>query len=579
MVEPSPAPTDMLAPMALERARILAPVMLISMFGWLGLLALTGRMTITLAVVNVVMCSVVALVVLVSRRALSRHLGHALCAVLWWAPVTCTLVAAWVTPAPLYATILPLEIIGTVVLLDTRWVVGSLLATVAIWVPLTLHGGNDAAMFILTAVTAVAFAITMQILMRRAILREATSAASLAFQLTERTRLEQQLLHSQRMEAVGTLAAGLAHDMNNVLASITTFAGLLDDEVRSESGRADLHQIIRQSLRGAELTRGLLAFSQRGQYRKQTIRVDDIVLEILPMLERTLPRSIVLRHELEGAKVCVEGDPVQLGQALINLGINAADAMNNHGTLVIATWVVELGQDAATALELTAGRYALLRVSDTGCGMDDATRRRVFEPFFTTKPAGKGTGLGLSTAWGIAKTHHGTISVASTEREGSTFCIYVPAIDATIPSRSLPVITRSTQIERICTVLVVDDEDAVRAGTVRILERIGLSALQACNGEEALEQYRDHAAVVDLVILDMGMPVMGGAECFRKLREHGAVPVLIATGYAIDTDVQDMIARGAGLIEKPYLSKDLIREVTRMLDMAKDARRSPRPLP
>ncbi len=561
--------------MALERVRILSPPMLIAMLVWAGIVIGRGRMTNALAGLEVAVCSGVTAIIFVSRLEVGRRWGHALSVALWWAPVAFTLAAAYSSRQPLAAMLLPLEIIGTVVLLDTRAVAASLLVTLAIWIPLAVRGGDDAALHIMIAVTAVAFAIAMQILMRRAILREATTAASLQFQLAERMRLEQQLLHSQRLEAVGTLAAGLAHDMNNVLAAIASFAGGLDGEVRSERGRADLDQIVAQSLRGAELTRGLLAFSRRGQYRKQTIRVDDIAREVVPMLERTLPRSIALRHELNGDKVCVEGDPIQLGQALINLGLNAADAMKGTGTLVIATSIVELDRDAATALALTPGRYARLRVSDTGRGMDEATRLRVFEPFFTTKPAGTGTGLGLSAAWGIAQAHDGTISVESTEGEGSTFCIYVPATEATIPSRALPVIERSIRIEKVGTVLIADDEPAVRAGTVRILERMGLSAIQACNGEEALAQYHGHAAAIELVILDMGMPVMGGAECFRRLREASAVPVLIATGYAIDTDVQEMMARGASLIEKPYPSNALVREVTRILESAKAAKLSP----
>ncbi len=574
MIEPPQQPTDVLAPIALERARIMSPAVLLAMVVWAGIVIARGRMTNALAGLEVALCTGVIAIVFVSRLEVGRRWAHALCAALWWAPVTFTLAAAYASPQPLAGLLLPLEIIGTVVLLDTRSVVGSLLLTLAIWIPLAVRG-DDGPIYIMTAVTAVAFAITMQILMRRAILREVMTAASLQFQLAERMRLEQQLLHSQRLEAVGTLAAGLAHDMNNVLAAITSFAGSLDDEIRSDKGRADLDQIVAQSLRGAELTRGLLAFSRRGQYRKQTIRVDDIAREVLPMLERTLPRSITLQHELNGAKVCVEGDPIQLGQALINLGLNAADAMDGHGTLMIATSIVELDQDAATALAIPAGRYARLRVSDTGRGMDEATRSRVFEPFFTTKPGGTGSGLGLSAAWGIAQAHDGTISVESTRGEGSAFYIYVPATAATIPSRALPVIERSLRIEKVGTVLIADDEPAVRAGTARILERMGLSAIQACNGEEALVQYQDHAAVIELVILDMGMPVMGGAECFRRLREASAVPVLIATGYAIDTDVQDMIARGASLIEKPYPSNALVREVTRILEIAKAAKQSP----
>ncbi|MEJ7598208.1 MAG: response regulator [Kofleriaceae bacterium] len=568
MTAPALDSQGVLAPVAYERARMLAPIMFVAMVAWLGFLAITGELTPITTVVDAFCCSLAGVIALLARRSRFARHGDVLLAVLWCAPVISTLVAANHAPGPLYAMLLPLEIVGTVVLLDTRWVVGLLGALLGIWIAMNL-GGRDAAVYILVVVTATTFAIAMQIMLRRAILEHATTASELTFQLAERNRLEQQLLHAQRMEAVGTLAAGLAHDMNNVLASITSFAGLLDDEVQSTRGRSDLEQIVQQSMRGAELTRGLLAFSRRGQYRKDTIRVDDIVLEVLPMLERTLPRSIEVSHNLAGGQHCIEGDPVQLGQALINLCLNAAEAMTGRGTLSISTAITELSGEAATTLALTPATYARLQVTDTGVGMDAATRLRVFEPFFTTTPAGDGTGLGLGGVWGIIPAQGGVVAVDSTKGSGATFSVYLPVSLARGPSRLLPVMMRTSQLDRIGTVLVADDEPAVRAGTVRILQRMGLSALEAANGEEALAQFTDHAAVIDLVILDMGMPVMGGAECFRKLREHSQVPVLIATGYAVDEHVQEMVASGASLIEKPFPANDLIRAVGDLLERSR----------
>jgi CheY-like chemotaxis protein len=367
------------------------------------------------------------------------------------------------------------------------------------------------------------------------------------------------------MDAVGTLAAGLAHDMNNVLASIASFASLLEGEVDSPRGLADLEQIVAQSLRGAELTRGLLAFSRRGKYRKETIRIDDVVRDILPIVARTLPRSIELRDELAGGALCVEGDPVQLGQVLLNLSLNAAHAMDGRGTLAIAAGVVAIDGGAAARIGVVPGRYAQFQVTDTGVGMDEATRRRVFEPFFTTKPAGKGAGLGLSTVWGIVQSHQGAVAVESRPGHGSTFTFHLPVTSAAAPARTAPVVPQTTQIPTTGRVLIADDEPAVLAGTARIIERMGLLTVRASNGEEALERYRQHAGAIDLVVLDMGMPVMGGAECFHRLRESSQVPVLIATGYAADAEVQDIIARGAELIEKPYASGDLVAAVARLV--------------
>lgn len=561
--------TDVLATIAFHRARMLSPVLFFAMLSWSIIIEFTEHPTFGGTVVNHATALIVGFVALASRRSIAPRWGHALCSAMWCAPVISTLFGHWMRPEPLYSVLIPLEMVGATVLLDTRWVIGLMLGIQVFWIPLSLRANaHDAALSLMTALTAQVFALVMQVVMRRALLLHATTAHELKIQLAERLRLEDRLLHVQRMEAVGTLAAGLAHDMNNVLGSITSFASLLDDEVTSPRGRADLEQITAQSMRGAELTRGLLAFSRHGKYRKQGLRIDDVVHEVMPVLERTLPRSVEIQQRLNGGTHCVEGDPVQLGQVLINLCINAAHAMNSRGRLVIASDVVALEGGAASALGLAAERHARFQVTDTGIGMDEATRRRVFEPFFTTKPAGQGTGLGLSTVWGIVQSHHGAVSVDSTLGVGSTFTVHLPLTAAPAPARS-PQVARTMKVQRVGLVLIADDEPAVRAGTARIVERMGLSAIQACNGDEALKLYREQAAAIDLVILDMVMPVMGGAECFRKLREASQVPVLIATGYAVDSDVQEIVARGAALIEKPFPSNDLVKQVDRLLVAAK----------
>jgi signal transduction histidine kinase/CheY-like chemotaxis protein len=559
-------PADPVDTIALERARLLGPALLAAMLGWSLAIELLGEPARWITVVNLGMCVVVAGTVIASRRHAPARWGHALLAAIWCAPVLATLNAEWIQPDPLYRMLLLLDILGAVALIETRWVIGIIGGLELVSALLGVrHDPRLAVSTILVTVTAGGFAVAFQVVMRRALLLQMRTADEMRVQLAERSRLEEQLLHAGRMEAVGTLAAGLAHDMNNVLASITSFASLLEDEVQTERGHADLDQITAQSLRGAELTRGLLAFSRRGQYRKQLIRVDDIVLEVLPMLVRTLPRSIEIRDQLAGAEHCVEGDPIQLGQAVINLGLNAAHAMQARGVFTIATTVGAVQADEATRLGVAPGRYARIEVSDHGEGMDETTRARVFEPFFTTKAAGKGTGLGLSTVWGIVQAHGGTVTVTSVPGKGSAFTMYLPTVSATTEARAVPAIMRTQPLTRIGTVLVVDDEPAVRAGTTRIVERMGMSALQAANGQEALELFRESGPAINLVILDMGMPVMGGAECFRELRRLSEVPVLIATGYADDADVQAMVARGAVVIEKPFVSSDLMTEISRLI--------------
>jgi len=271
------------------------------------------------------------------------------------------------------------------------------------------------------------------------------------------------------------------------------------------------------------------------------------------MLERTLPKSIEIRTELPDTQVCVEADPVHLEQAVVNIAVNARDAMNGAGTL----WIRG---------DLHAGR-ARLRVTDTGIGMDEATRLRLFEPFFTTKPLGKGTGLGLSTVWGIVQAHDGTITVESRPGMGSTFSISLPVSSAN-PTLRMSYSRLPTADERKAlrgTVMVVDDEEAVRNTSKRLLERMGLDVITAEHGEDALAKL---TPAIELVVLDMGMPVMGGPECFRRIRERSNVPVLIATGYAADEDAQAIVAQGASLLEKPFTSTQLKHEVARLLARA-----------
>jgi len=378
----------------------------------------------------------------------------------------------------------------------------------------------------------------------------------------DRTSLNDQLLHQQRLEAAGSLAAGLAHDMNNVLAAIYGLAELLLDEQGDDRMRSELEQIVQQAERGAALTRSLLAFSRKGQYRKQVLELDAVIKSALPLLAHTLPKSIHVKAQLGCGETRIDGDPVQLVQVLVNFSINAAHAMKNSGQLTIATTIAQLGGKSVERLALAPGAYIKLDVTDTGCGMDAATRTRVFEPFFTTKPQGEGTGLGLSLVWGVVKGHDGAVEVISEVDQGATFSVYLPITTATPIVVATP---RAPQASSKHTVLVVDDEPLVRAGVTRMLERLGYAVLGAANGAEALRVYQTNPGI-SLVILDMSMPVMSGAECFAKLRAITSVPVLVATGYALDKDVQMLVARGAALIEKPFSSSALIVEIARLLD-------------
>jgi signal transduction histidine kinase/CheY-like chemotaxis protein len=479
----------------------------------------------------------------VFRRVPDRWV-HVASASLLWCTTSSTLVTLSVTPLPGPVLLLVIQIVSAGVLLHTRWVIATLAAIVAAAVPLLgAIPGMPATMAIAAVVTAAGFAFLIHRLLLAAVVRTMS--------------LHEQLLHAQRMEAVGTLAAGIAHDMNNVLASISNLAALLVESAPREQ-RADLGQIIDQASRGAQLTRGLLAFSRRGQYRKEVLAYGARVREMLPLLQRMLPKSIEVRDEIAVGDARVEGDAVHLGQVLVNLALNAADAMRGSGTLSIRA-VREPGR-------------VVLSVTDTGHGMDAATRLRVFEPFFTTKPIGQGSGLGLSIVWGIVQAHGGTIDVHSEVGTGSTFTVCLPTTNA--PLAAVPAVPPAMPASMRGTVLVVADEAPVRDTSRRLLARMGLEVLTACTGEEALAVVADRAADIRAVVLDMGMPGMGGAACFRELRKHSSVPVLIATGYAADENMHELFAAGARIIEKPYAAADLRREITLLLEARADYRRS-----
>ncbi len=571
------ADTALLETMALVRARAIAAPLFATMVLWVSYtVGATDVWRWQISFASTLCALVGALAIALARDAIPTRCGHMVCAVLWWSPIASTLAASWAQPDLLYSLLVTIEmLVGAVILLDTRWTTGTLLATLATWLLLSVREPPHVQLvYGLTGITTTAFAIIMQRILKNATLRQAATNSSLALQLAERTRLEAQLFHSQRMEAVGTLSAGLAHDMNNVLASIANFAELLRDELHTDRAHADLGQIVAQARRGAELTRGLLAFSRRGQYSKRLIQFDQVVRDAAAMLTRTLPRTIELRCELGCAGARVNGDPTQLGQVIINLCLNAADAMDAVGVLSVTTRLVDLERPDGIANALPGGRYVQVDVRDTGAGMDDATKARLFEPFFTTKAPGKGTGLGLSSVWGVVQSHDGGVSVESAPGRGALFIVQLPLSDTSSLAPLPPVaaaapIVAAPRVSAQRTVLVVDDEAPVRIALSRILQKAGIAVLQAANGDEALRLAGDPAVTVDLVILDMGMPVMDGAECFRRLRETSAVPVIVATGYAADRDLQAMVARGAILVEKPYEPAELLAEIRRVLGCAR----------
>ena len=372
----------------------------------------------------------------------------------------------------------------------------------------------------------------------------------------ERRSLEAQLQQSQKMEAIGTLAGGVAHDMNNVLAAIMGLASVMESEI--EPGNPllkDVKGIIEACKRGRELTLNLLGYARKGKYRKERISLNRVAEEIMALLGRTISRKIILNARLDEGLPAIEGDSSQIGHALMNICINATEAIGDEGVLTIETGVVSIEESSQHSNQgLRPGRYSRLQVNDTGTGMTPETLARCCEPFFTTKPAGRGTGLGLSMAYGTVVNHGGTLTLDSEVGRGTKVTILLPETEA--PTSRPEVLPRKEprRVSSAHTILLVDDEDMVRSAGKRILEKLGYSVLLAANGRQALDMYLEKKADVSLVILDLVMPIMDGVETFHKLRHiDPEVKILVSSGYSEqDKDYGLLATEAAGFVQKPF---------------------------
>ncbi|HEX8850967.1 MAG TPA: ATP-binding protein [Gemmatimonadaceae bacterium] len=387
-------------------------------------------------------------------------------------------------------------------------------------------------------------------------------------EVTERRQLEEQLRQSQKMEAVGQLAAGVAHDFNNVLTAIRSFSELiaLDLEPGSAVGE-DLSEITAAADRAAALTRRLLAFSRQQVLQPAVLDPNAVVDNLTKMLGRLLGGDVRCEVALAANVGRVLADPGQLEQVLMNLAVNARDAMPDGGTLTIETANSEVdgaetGQPVGPE-KPTPGEYVMLVVSDTGHGMDASTLSRIFEPFFTTKEPGKGTGLGLSTVYGIVKQSGGHIQVYSEPGRGTTFRVYLPRVagdpaPSLVPTRPAPTAGKAVE-----TILLVDDDDAVRSVAGRILARVGYTVLSAGSAEEAKALWGSHRGKIDLLVTDLMMPDMNGGELAHQLLElRPGTPVLYTSGFTNETVIRrGLVGTGTPFLAKPFTIDDLQRKI------------------
>jgi signal transduction histidine kinase len=385
--------------------------------------------------------------------------------------------------------------------------------------------------------------------------------------LSERRRAEDHVRQAQKMEAVGRLAGGVAHDFNNMMMIIIGFADFLCHAIDADDPRRrDAEEIRKAAERAAGLTRQLLAFGRQQMVRPQVVDLNGVVRDMELMLRPLLGEDITLVTSLPPVGP-VRADRGQLEQVLMNLALNARDAMAGGGRLAIETRSIELGEEEGYrrfGLEIPAGRYVRLVVRDTGEGMNAETKARIFEPFFSTKPPAQNTGLGLSVVYGIVSQSGGYVTVDSQPGQGTTFTIWLPEGEGTTEKVALPVAAPARGTERI---LVVEDESAVRVLAARVLTEAGYTVLEASSGREALDLVSGGAGV-DAVVTDVVMPDMGGAELAEHLRETApALPILFMSGYT-GTDVlrRGFNEEGVPFLQKPFSPDSLMTGVRRLLD-------------
>lgn len=388
--------------------------------------------------------------------------------------------------------------------------------------------------------------------------------------VTETRALEAQLLQAQKMESIGTLAGGIAHDFNNIMQAISGYTQLLLWDRGPEDPDIDnLRAIEKAADRASKLTRQLLTFSRNVPSMLKPVNLNAEIEGVSKILERTIPKMIRIERHLATDLKMVNADRSQIEQILMNLSINASNAMPDGGRLVFETCNVDLDREYGLShLEAGEGPHVLLSISDTGQGMDAETRRRIFEPFFTTQEIGQGSGLGLAMVYGMIKNHGGHIICYSEPGQGACFKLYFPAIHSLQPMPAAEAAVTPALPSGTETILVVDDETVILDLAETILSRFGYKVIRAENGEQALTIVAEQSGQVDLVILDLNMPGMGGHSCLEALAaRYPDLPILIASGYSPNGSVRETLAAGAaGFIGKPYQLKEMLKVVRDIID-------------
>lgn len=382
----------------------------------------------------------------------------------------------------------------------------------------------------------------------------------IAVDMTEMLELENKMLQSQKMEAIGQLAGGVAHDFNNMLAVIFGSSEMLAESVEAKDKEL-VEMILEAATRAADLTSNLLSFARKGSMGNSNIEIHPIILRAIEMLKRTIDKKIAIRSELLSSTPMIFGNATQIQNALLNLGINAGQATDQQGTLSFSTSDVYLDEAFCkkSPFEIKSGDYICINVSDSGKGIHPEDMKRIFEPFFTTKKLGEGTGLGLSAVYGIIQEHHGAIEVESEVGKGTSFLLYLPLAN----QKPRPDRNRASK-----TILIVDDESAFRKITSAMIEKMGYDVLTAENGNRAIEIYKEKGDEIDLLLLDMIMPEKNGEETLNEIYEMDPeVKVVIASGFNDEISIEGLRQKGVkALLRKPFKKTALSEIVSQILE-------------
>ncbi len=387
--------------------------------------------------------------------------------------------------------------------------------------------------------------------------------------ITEQKRLQQELLQSQKMLSIGTLAGGIAHDFNNILGIILGYISIMQSIKDNPQKFSEGIHAIRQAVdRGAGLVRQILTFARKAEVSFEPLYIPDLVKELVSMLQQTFPKIITFQASFERQLPLINADYTQIHQALLNLCVNARDALPNGGEISIKAVTIpgEKTRERFPAAALTP--YICVSISDTGIGMEEATRNRIFDPFFTTKEKGKGTGLGLSVVYGIVQAHRGFINCESHVGKGTAVHIYLP-----VPEEPATAERHVTKEESVATagsetILLVEDEDLLLEMMETLLKTRGYGVLKAKDGIEAIELYKQHKDEISLVLTDMGLPKLTGIDEFEKLKEiNPHIKLIFASGYLDPRAKDELLKAGAkGFLQKPYIIEEVLKKVREVLD-------------